>query len=319
MPSGTQQRVAAVRDFNRFYTRHIGVLRKGYLDSPFSLGEARVLYEIGHGGAGLTASGIAHALDLDAGYLSRLLRDFKKQGLIARKTSAKDGRQSHLTLTARGKRAFAPLEKRSQHQAGAMLGKLKSDGQAQLVTAMTSIQSLLDGHAPAKTETTLTDTILAKPILRAPGHGDFGWIVTRHAQLYAREYCWTEPFEGLCAQIVADFVNKFDARKERAWIAEVNGENAGSILLAKDNDDVARIRLLLVEPKARGLGLGASLTEESIRFARGAGYKRATLWTHSILTAARHIYKQAGFTLTRSEPHESWGHAVIGEHWDLAL
>jgi DNA-binding MarR family transcriptional regulator/N-acetylglutamate synthase-like GNAT family acetyltransferase len=308
MPSADQQRIAAVRGFSRFYTRQIGVLRKSYLDSSFSLGEARVLYEIGHSD-GLTASDVARALDLDPGYLSRLLRNFEKQGLIERKTSAKDARQSHLALSNRGKRAFAPLEKRSQRQAGDMLGKLKPGEQAQLVAAMNSIKALLDGAAPER----------AKPILRAPKPGDFGWIVTRHAQLYRQEYGWTEPFEGLCAQIVADFVNTCDASKERCWIAELNGENAGSIILVKDSDAVARIRLLLVEPKARGFGLGAMLTDECIRFAREAGYKKVTLWTHSILTAARHIYKSAGFTLTRTEPHTSWGKPVVGEHWDLEL
>jgi DNA-binding MarR family transcriptional regulator/GNAT superfamily N-acetyltransferase len=302
------QRIAAVRRFNRFYTRQIGVLRKGYLDSPFSLGEGRVLYEIAHGDR-LTASDIVRALDLDAGYLSRLLRSFEKRGLIERKTSAKDARQSHLALTVRGRRIFTPLEKRSQHQAGAMLGKLKQNEQSQLVTAMNSIQSLLNGHAPP----------IAKPILRGPKPGDYGWIASRHAELYRQEYGWTEPFEGLCAQIVADFVNKFDPKYERAWIAELNGENVGSIMLAKDTEEVARIRLLLVDPKARGLGLGARLTDESIRFARATGYKKVTLWTHSILTAARHVYKKAGFELLRSEPHESWGKPVVGEHWDLTL
>jgi DNA-binding MarR family transcriptional regulator/GNAT superfamily N-acetyltransferase len=302
------QRIAAVRRFNRFYTRQIGVLRKGYLDSPFSLGEGRVLYEIAHGD-NLTASDIARALDLDAGYLSRLLRSFEKRGLIERKTSKNDARQSHLALTARGRRVFAPLETRSQKQAGDMLGQLKPVEQTQLVASMDAIQSLLNGHAPAQ----------AKPVLRRPKHGDYGWIVTRHAQLYAQEYGWIDPFEGLCAQIVADFVNKFDPEKERAWIAELNGENVGSIMLAKDSDDVARIRLLLVDPKARGLGLGARLTDESIKFARAAGYRKITLWTHSLLTAARHVYKQAGFKLMRSEDHKSWGKPVTSEHWDMEL
>jgi DNA-binding MarR family transcriptional regulator/N-acetylglutamate synthase-like GNAT family acetyltransferase len=308
MPATRHVQIAALRRFSRFYTRQIGVLRKSYLDSQFSLGEARVLYEIAHGDR-LTASDIASRLDLDPGYLSRLLRNFEKQKLIDRKASAQDARQSHLTLTPRGKRAFAPLEKCSQQQAGSMLGKLKPAEQAELVTAMKSIQSLLD--APAARA--------AQPILRQPKPGDFGWVVTRHAQLYRDEYGWTEPFEGLCAQIVADFVNKFDPAKERAWIAEVDGENAGSIMLVKDSDEVARIRLLLVDPKARGLRLGAKLTEESIKFARAAGYKKVTLWTHSILTAARHVYKNAGFQLTRTEPHTSWGKPVIGEHWDLEL
>ena len=309
MPAGLQQRIAAVRRFNRFYTRQIGVLRKTYLDTPYSLGEMRVLYELAHND-GATASDIGRVLDVDAGYLSRVLRNFEKRGLVTRKASAKDARQSHLMLTARGRRAFAPAEKRSQRDVGAMLGRLKPAAQARLVAAMSEIEKLLDGEAPATKRSY---------VLRAPKPGDFGWIVSRHAQVYAEDYGWTQPFEGLCAQIVADFVNKFDAEKERAWIAELDGENVGCVMLVKDTDDVARIRLLLVDPKARGLGLGAKLTDECIAFARAAGYRKVTLWTHSILTAARRIYANAGFRLMREEPHESWGKPVVGEHWDLAL
>jgi DNA-binding MarR family transcriptional regulator/ribosomal protein S18 acetylase RimI-like enzyme len=306
------QRIDAVRRFNRFYTLQIGVLRKTYLDSSYSLGEARVLYEIAHGEA-RTASDIGRALDLDAGYLSRLLRNFEKRGLITRTTSAKDARQSHLALTARGQRTLAPVERGSQRTVGGMLGKLKPAEQARLVAAMDTIETLLGGKAEAEPN--------AKRgiILRSPRHGDFGWIVARHAELYAQEYGWTDPFEGLCAQIVADFVNKFDSKRERCWIAELNGENVGCVMLVKDKPGVARIRLLLVDPKARGLGLGARLTSECIAFARKAGYKKITLWTHSVLTAARHIYEKAGFKLMRSERHKSWGKPVVSEHWDLAL
>ncbi|MDP2409260.1 MAG: helix-turn-helix domain-containing GNAT family N-acetyltransferase [Pseudolabrys sp.] len=305
------QRIAAVRRFNRFYTRQIGVLRKNYLDSPYSLGEMRVLYEIANAGdEAPTASDVGRALDLDAGYISRVLRSFEKNGLIARKTSATDARQSHLTLTARGRKVFAPLEQRSQDHVASMLATLDATQQTRLVAAMETIGTLLGAEVPA-----------AKPTvrLRAPKHGDFGWMVSRHAQLYAQEYGWGNPFEGLCAQIVADFVNKHDPARERCWIAEVNGENAGCVLLVEDTPGVARLRLLVVEPGARGLGLGKRLTDECVRFAREAGYTRITLWTHSVLTAARHIYKQAGFTLTRSEPHQSWGQPVISEHWDLQL
>jgi DNA-binding MarR family transcriptional regulator/N-acetylglutamate synthase-like GNAT family acetyltransferase len=310
--SQSQQRIGAVRRFNRFYTRHIGVLRKTYLGSSYSLGEMRVLYEIAHGGAH-TASDIARALDLDAGYLSRVLRNFEKLGLITRKTSAVDGRQSNLALTARGRKTFAAFERRSQQQASAMLGKLKPAGQAHLVAAMDSIETLLFGGAPAKAA--------EKPryVLRSPKPGDFGWIVARHAELYAQEYGWSEPFEGLCAQIVADFVNKYDVKCERCWIAELNCENAGTVMLVKDSKDVARVRLLLVDPKARGLGLGAKLVDECVSFARAAGYKKITLWTHSILTAARQIYEKAGFKLMRCEKHKSWGKPVVSEHWDLVL
>ncbi len=313
MPSARQSRdrIAAVRRFNRFYTRQIGVLRKNYLDSPYSLGEMRVLYELSHGEV-KTATDIGRALDLDAGYLSRVLRNFQKRGLISRKTSAKDARQSHLALTARGAKIFAPLEQRSQDLVDGMLGRLKADEQTRLVAAMTTIETLL-GEPP--------DEPAAKPsyILRQPRHGDFGWIVSRHAEIYAQEYGWVEPFEGLCAQIVADFVNNYDAKRERCWIAELNGENVGCIMLAKDSAEVARIRLLLVDPKARGLGVGARLTDECVRFARQAGYKKVTLWTHSILFAARHIYEKAGFTLTSSEKKRSWSKDVVAEYWDLQL
>jgi DNA-binding MarR family transcriptional regulator/GNAT superfamily N-acetyltransferase len=301
--------IAAVRRFNRFYTRQIGVLRKTYLDSRYSLGEMRVLYEIAHGAA-RTASDIARALELDAGYLSRVLRNFEKRGLITRKTSAKDARQSHLALTARGAKIFAPLEQRSQTQVGGMLGKLPAAEQARLVAAMTTIETLLGEPLAAPK---------AAYILRAPRHGDFGWIVARHAELYAREYGWVEPFEGLCAQIIADFVNNYDAKRERCWIAELNGENVGCVMLVKDSPGVARLRLLLVDPKARGLGLGARLVHECVRFARAAGYKKITLWTHSVLSAARHVYEKAGFKLTASEPRHTWGKDVVAEYWDLDL
>ncbi len=306
--SAASQRIAAVRRFNRFYTRQIGVLRRNYLDSPYSLGEMRVLYELAHGGA-RTASDIGRALDLDAGYLSRVLRNFEKGGLITRKTSAEDARRSHLALTARGQKLFAPFEKRSQEQAGGMLRKLSGDEQARLVTAMTTIEGLLDGAAEPKRDY----------ILRQPRSGDLGWMVTRHAQLYAQEYRWTEPFEGLCAQIVADFDNNFDPKLERCWIAEMNGENVGCVMLVKDKPGVARLRLLLVDPKARGLGLGQRLVDECVKFARKVGYRKITLWTHSILAAARHTYEKAGFTLTSSEKKHSWGKDVVAEYWDLNL
>jgi DNA-binding MarR family transcriptional regulator/GNAT superfamily N-acetyltransferase len=305
-------RIAAVRRFNRFYTRQLGVLRKTYLDSPYSLGEARVLYEIANGGLP-TASDIGRALDLDAGYLSRTLRNFEKRGLIQRKASASDARQSHLALSPRGRKAFAPLERRSQHDTGAMLGRLAPADRARLIAAMHTIETLLGGTTPDHPPQQHPYT------LRAPKPGDFGWIVKRHAELYAEEYGWIEPFEGLCGQIVADFVNKYDPKHERCWIAETDGENVGSIMLVKDSESVARIRMLLVDPKARGLGLGARLADECVRFAKRVGYKKITLWTHQELTAARHIYEKAGFKLMRSERHRSWGRPVVSEHWDLEL
>jgi DNA-binding MarR family transcriptional regulator/N-acetylglutamate synthase-like GNAT family acetyltransferase len=302
-------RIDAVRRFNRFYTRQIGALRKGYLGTPFSLPEARVLYEIAKGD-GPTASEIATALGLDQGYLSRLLQQFEKRGLLTRTASETDARRSHLALTARGKRAFAPLDIRSQQEATARLKRLAEPEQKQLVRAMAAIEEL----AGEKIERE------HGYILREPRFGDFGWIVARHAELYWQEYKWGAPFEGLCAQIVADFVNNFDAKKERCWIAKMDGENVGTVMLVKDDKPgVARLRLLLVDPKARGLGLGTRLVDECVKFARKAGYKSITLWTHSILTAARRTYAKAGFVLTSSEKKKSWGQDVVAEYWDMQL
>jgi DNA-binding MarR family transcriptional regulator/GNAT superfamily N-acetyltransferase len=303
----------AVRRFNRFYTRQIGVLRKTFLDSPYSLGEARVLYEIASRRAP-TASDIARVLDLDAGYLSRLLRTFERRGLIRRTASARDARQSHLSLTPRGRRAYAPLERRSQRDAAAMLARLAPGDRPRLIAAMQTIQGLLDKESPAPPQRSAN-----RYVLRAPVPGDFGWIVRRHAEIYAQEYGWTEPFEGLCAQIVADFANDYDKKRERCWIAEMDGEPVGCVFLVKDSDKVARVRLLLVDPKARGLGLGARLVDECVRFARRAGYKKVTLWTHSVLSAARHVYQKAGFRLTGTEQHNSWGRPVTSEFYDLDL
>jgi DNA-binding MarR family transcriptional regulator/ribosomal protein S18 acetylase RimI-like enzyme len=302
-------RIDAVRRFNRFYTRRIGVLRKGYLGSPFSLAEARVLYELDRR-KDTTASEIAAALDLDQGYLSRLLQQFEKRGLVTRKASKDDARRSHLSLTARGKKAFAPLDVRSQNDAVDLLTKLPETEQKRLVSAMATIEGLSGGSSKKA----------RSYILREPEPGDFGWIVSRNAELYWQEYRWGWPFEGICAQIVADFVNKFDRNKERCWIAEMNGENVGTVMLVKDDQpDVARLRLLLVDPKARGLRLGTRLVDECVKFSRKAGYNCITLWTHENLTAARAIYAKAGFTLTSSEKKKSFGQNVVAEYWDMRL
>lgn len=300
--------IAAVRRFNRFYTRQIGVLRRTYLGSPYSLGEMRVLYELATGAT--TASDIMRALDLDAGYLSRVLGEFEKKRLISRKRSKADARQSEIALTAAGRRMFAPFEKRTQEQVAAMLKDLKPAERVRLVNAMGEIEMLLREPVAANAPTYT---------LRGPRIGDYGWIVARHAELYWQEYKWGEPFEGLCAQIVADFANNYDAKRERCWIAEMNGENVGCVMLVKESDTTARLRLLLVDPKARGLGLGARLVDECVRFAREAGYKSITLWTHSVLLGARHIYEKAGFRLTSSEPRQTWGQDVVAEFWDLEL
>jgi len=300
--------IGAIRRFNRFYTRQIGVLRRTYLGSPYALGEMRVLYELANGAR--TATDIMRALDLDAGYLSRTLRNFEKQGLITRERSKTDGRQSEVSLTAAGRKMFAPFERRSQEQVAEMLADLKPAQQSRLVDAMGEIEMLLGERAAAMAPTY---------VLRGPRIGDFGWIVLRHAELYWQEYKWGEPFEGLCAQIVADFANNNDPARERCWIADMNGENAGCVMLVKETDEVARLRLLLVDPKARGRGLGAHLVDECVRFARAARYKSVTLWTHSVLIGARHIYEKAGFRLTSSEPRHTWGQDVVAEFWDLEL
>ncbi len=302
------QRVAAVRSFNRFYTQKLGVLQNGWLDSPFSLTEARVLYEIKQRGRA-TASGIVRDLGLDAGYLSRILRRFQKSGLIRKDVSPDDGRQSFLSMTARGRKAFDPLETRTERQVGAVLGRLTAPEQDHLVSAMRAIETMIASEPKAESDI----------ILRQPRPGDLGWVVARHAELYAREYGWAENFEGLCAQIVADFVSKHDPKCERCWIAEMDGQNVGSVFLVKDSEKVARLRLLLVDPVARGRGLGTRLTDECIRFARQRRYQSITLWTHKVLTAARHVYERAGFRLTSSETRCSFGQNVISEHWDLAL
>ena len=304
----SQERIAAVRRFNRFYTQRIGVLQAAWLDSPFSLTEARVLYEL-KARASTTATEIARELGLDAGYLSRILRRFEKLKLIRKETSPADARQSFLTLTEQGRKAFAPLDSRSNHDVGALLARLPPAQQDDLVGALRTAESLMSEAWPGSADVSL----------RAPKAGDLGWIVQRHAVLYAREYGWSEEFEGICAQIVAEFASKFDPCCERGWIAELNGQNVGSVLLVKDTEEVARLRLLLVEPAARGRGIGKLLTDECVGFARACGYQRVTLWTHSVLIAARHIYEQAGFRLTSSEKRHSFGQDVVSEHWDLRL
>jgi DNA-binding MarR family transcriptional regulator/GNAT superfamily N-acetyltransferase len=307
MPEANEH-VAALRRFNRFYTQRIGVLREGWVSSPFSLAQARVLYELIQRDRP-TATELATDLGLDPGYLSRMLRDFEAAGLIRRQASETDGRRSLLSITERGRKKFAPIEAHTVSEVSGMLDPLAPADRAKLIEATRTIEQVL-GAAPRP-----------KPAysLRPPRRGDMGWIVSRHAILYAQEYGWTEPFEGLCAQIVADFVNNFDSRRERCWIAETDGENAGCVMLVKDTDEVARLRLLLVEPSARGLGIGGRLVEECVQFARAAGYRKITLWTHSVLLPARHLYQQAGFRLVSSEPRRSWGQDVVSEIWDLPL
>jgi len=302
------QRVEALRRFNRFYTQQIGVLTDGLLNSQFSLTEARVIYELAHHEQ-TTAGSLGAELGLDAGYLSRILQGFKKRGLIDKQPSETDRRQSVLRLTEGGQAAFAMLNGRSQHQIAAMLGRLSQEDQQRLVAAMRSIEDLLGARPERK----------VAYILRPHQPGDMGWIVHRHGVLYAEEYGWDEQFEALVAGIVAKFIQDYAPKRERCWIAEMNGEIVGSVFLVQQSDTLAKLRLLLVEPKARGLGVGTRLVGECVRHARQLGYTRLTLWTNSVLLAARHIYEQAGFQLVSQESHHSFGHDLISETWELEL
>jgi DNA-binding MarR family transcriptional regulator/N-acetylglutamate synthase-like GNAT family acetyltransferase len=305
-------RVAAVRQFNRFYTRAIGVLQEGWLDSGLSLTETRVLYELAHR-ENLTATDIRNSLELDHGYLSRILSAFEKRGLIEKTPSEKDGRQSLLALTPEGRRQFAPIEKRTDEQVGAMLEKLPENEQRRLTGAMQAIEKLLE---PAKG---VEEAAKTPYLLRAHQSGDMGWIVHRQGVLYQQEYGYDERFEALCAEIVAHFIQNYDAKRERCWVAEKDGEVVGSVFLVAKSKTVAKLRLLYVEPAARGLGIGSRLVSECVRFARQAGYKKIVLWTQSELDAARHIYKKAGFRVVEKKRHHSFSKDLTAETWELVL
>lgn len=302
------QRVHAVRHFNRFYTRQIGILQP---HEPFSLTQVRVLYELAHRETA-TATELGRELGLDAGYLSRILSGFRKRGLLLARASTSDRRAVRLSLSAKGRATFAPLAAGSDAEVAAMLGKLPPAGQTQLVDAMQRIEGLLN---PEQNAPKCTPAF----ILRNHRPGDMGWVVHRHAVLYAREYRFNEEFEALVAEIAADFIRNFDAGFERCWIAEREDEIIGCAFLVRNSKAVAQLRLLLVEPDARGLGLGNRLVSECIRFARACGYRKIVLWTNDILHAARHIYVKAGFRLVSEAPHESWGHKLVGQTWELKL
>ena len=304
----TEQRIATVRRFNRFYTKQIGLLGEGYLETPFSLTEARVLYELAHRERP-SATELARELALDAGYLSRILRGFERRRLLTRTRSKSDARQSHLALTARGRAAFAPVEARSREDISALLTRLSPAEQRRLLDAMRTIEAML-GDAPGAK---------APYVLRPHQPGDMGWVVHRHGALYAQEYGFDERFESLVAGVVAKFVERYDPRRERCWIAEKDGEIVGSVFLVRRSRSVAQLRLLLVEPKARGLGIGERLVTECVRFARQAGYRKITLWTNSVLHAARRIYERTGFVLVKEEPHRHFGEGLVGQTWDLRL
>jgi DNA-binding MarR family transcriptional regulator/GNAT superfamily N-acetyltransferase len=301
--------VDAIRHFNRFYTKQIGVLQQDFLGTPFSLAEGRVLYEVAHLEEP-TATDIARELSLDPGYLSRLLRRLERRGLVRRTRSDVDARLAHLSLTRTGQAAFARLDQQTNRDVASRLRALSTSSRRRLVAAMQTIESVLD-TAPQPP---------APYVLRPPHAGDLGWIVHRQGAVYAEEWGYGEEFEALVADIVAQFVRRQQPSKDRCWIAEKDGEVVGSVMLVRHTSTVAKLRLLFVEPRARGLGIGAKLIDECVRFAKHAGYRTITLWTQSELDAARRLYRKAGFTLAAKQPHDSFGRkGLVGETWELAL
>jgi DNA-binding MarR family transcriptional regulator/GNAT superfamily N-acetyltransferase len=313
----THDPVQTIRRFNRFYTRQIGVLQEHLLQSEFSLTELRILYELAHRER-VTAGELCHDLGLDRGYLSRMLQSFEKQELIKTSQSTKDRRRVFLSLTAKGRRVLAPLERRSSDEVAAMLARLAPAQQEKLLLAMSTIERLLiEEKAQPGVPAQKTGPAY---ILRPHRPGDMGWIVWRHGVLYSQEYGYDERFEALVAEIVAEFITKFDPKRERCWIAERDGVNVGSVVLVKKSATIAKLRLLLVESSARGLGIGRRLVEECAHFAREAGYKKIVLWTQSELTAARRIYQSTGFQLAGKKKHQSWSrNDLVAETWELKL
>jgi len=299
--------VAAVRAFQRFYTKRVGALRDGLLDSPFSLTEVRVLYELAHRETP-TAATVGKELGLDGGYLSRLLAALERQGLIDRQRSKSDGRQNVLRFTRRGRQAFATLDARANDEVRDLLRGLSPAQHNGLIDAMRTIEGLL-GERERK----------VPYLLRPHRPGDMGWVVHRHGVLYATEHGWDETFEALVASVVASFIQRFDPTAERCWIAERDGDIVGSVFLVRKTKTVAQLRLLLVEPSARGLGIGKRLVDECTMFARTARYRSIVLWTNDVLRAARRVYEAAGYRLVEEEPHHSFGHDLVGQTWELVL
>ncbi len=302
------RRIEAIRAFNRFYTRQIGLLQEGLLDSQYSLTEVRILYELAHGN-GITAKNLAQTLGLDPGYLSRILRKFHEHGLIDKEPKETDQRAVVLTLTAKGRNTFKPLDRASSDQVKALFARLPESEQKKLIASMATIRDVLgDG-----------DDASESYVLRPPQPGDMGWVVHRHGALYAQEYGWDERFEALVAEIAAEFVKNFDPKHERCWIAERKGEIVGSVFLVKKDAVTAKLRLLYVEPSARGLGIGKRLVDECIRFAKQVGYQKITLWTQSCLTAARGIYENTGFHIVARHNNKSFGKELVAETWEKDL
>jgi len=293
------QRAEAVRSFNRYYTRQIGVLHEHLLESEFSLTEVRILYELAHR-QGLTSSDLCQELGLNAGYVSRVISGFEKKGLVGKSRSPNDARAIQLNLTEQGRKVFEPLNQASRKEVSAMLARLPELRQAQLLDAMAQIRALLD-----PTEKSY--------VLRDPYPGDLGYVIHRQALLYAQEFGWNNEYEALVAEIVSKFVREFKPARERCWIAEKDGKVVGSVFIVEQDAATAKLRLLYVDPAARGLGIGSRLVDECLRFARQAGYARMVLWTNSVLTDARRIYDRAGFALVEEETHHSFGKDLVGQ------
>lgn len=319
MISVHSEHIASVRAFNRFYTNVIGLLHSGHLDTPYSLTEARVLFELAQNDSADLRE-LRQNLNIDAGYLSRILARFTKNGLVDREISPDDGRRQVVSLTGEGRAAFTQLDERSADEIGALLSGLEPDRRRQLVEAMRTVQDLL-GDKPDRSSAYL---------LREPEAGEYGWVIERHGALYSSEYGWDSSFEALVTRVVADYLEQRDPARERAWIADVDGVPAGCVFCVKgdptdDNSidapdaDTAKLRLLLVEPWARGLGIGGRLVSECTRFAESVGYRTMTLWTNDVLTEARRIYERAGFVLVREEKHRSFGHDLVGQYWSKQL
>jgi DNA-binding MarR family transcriptional regulator/N-acetylglutamate synthase-like GNAT family acetyltransferase len=301
-------RIDAVRRFNRFYTRRIGALQQGYMGSAFPLPQCRVLYELGQRGEA-TASELGADLDLDLGYLSRLLQSLRRQGVVQGEAAREDARRVRLSLTAKGRKIYQQLDGRSRELVAGMLGKLAAPEQARLVGALETVEGVLAKEPGAEKSISLRD----------PRPGDMGWVVQAHGRLYFEERGWGERFEALVAEICATFINNFDKERERCWIAEMDGEPVGCVFAVQGSKRVAKLRLLLVDPKARGRGLGRRLVEECIAFSRAKGYRKLVLWTQSNLTAARAVYAKTGFRKVKEEKHASFGVKLSGEYWELGL
>ncbi|HSQ80474.1 MAG TPA: helix-turn-helix domain-containing GNAT family N-acetyltransferase [Casimicrobiaceae bacterium] len=309
MPPPSDSRIDAVRRFNRFYTRQIGMLRGGLYDSPWSLAAARVLYELARADHPVAATALARDLGLDAGYLSRILRDFTARGYLRKSRPAGDARRFDLTLTAAGRKAFLPLDRASHGEIAALLTPLADDAQARLVDAMGTVEVLL-GHRPANS---------SPFVLRPHRPGDIGWVISRHGALYAQEYGWDGTFEALVADIAARFIRRYKPGRECCWIAERDGVSVGSAFVVERSPTVAQLRLLIVEPAARGAGIGRRLVAECIGFARRCRYRKMMLWTNRGLDAARHLYEDAGFRLVAEEAHHSFGKDLVGQTFELGL